>query len=183
MILFIRHGESEANIEWVFAGQKNNSPLTEKGKQQAIEIGKQIKNQNIIIHHIISSPLLRTQQTAELIAEEIWFTHSKIIIDERITEYDMGDLTSTPIIKVSSQALLSAKNAEPIKHFTSRIISFLKSIYKDWENYLIISHAGVGRLIETMKQHIKPELFYDLPAYKNGEIIELPVKDFINYNS
>lgn len=35
MIYFIRHGESEANLKHVFAGQKDNSLLTEKGKEQA----------------------------------------------------------------------------------------------------------------------------------------------------
>ncbi len=29
MIYFIRHGESEANLKHVFAGQKDDSPLTE----------------------------------------------------------------------------------------------------------------------------------------------------------
>ena len=35
MIYFIRHGESEANVRKVFAGQKDDTPITEEGKQQA----------------------------------------------------------------------------------------------------------------------------------------------------
>lgn len=35
MIYFIRHGESEANERKVFAGQKDDSILTEKGREQA----------------------------------------------------------------------------------------------------------------------------------------------------
>ena len=180
MIYFIRHGESEANIQWVFAGQKNNSPLTTKWRQQAQEVGRKFKDQNIHIHKIISSPLIRAQQTAECIAQEIDINIDKIMIDDRLIEYDMGDLTSTPIQNISSAKLLSAQNAESINHFTTRIQSFLKSISKTQENYLIVSHAGVGRLIETMIQKIKPEFFYDLPAYKNSEIIELSFQDIFN---
>lgn len=34
-IYFVRHGESEANVEKKFAGQKEDSPLTELGREQA----------------------------------------------------------------------------------------------------------------------------------------------------
>ncbi len=57
MIYFVRHGESEANLKGVFAGQRDNSLLTEKGKQQARVTAQNIKNKGILIDRIISSPL------------------------------------------------------------------------------------------------------------------------------
>ena len=84
MIYFVRHGESEANVKAVFAGQKENSPLTEKGREQALATAKEIKKEELKINRIISSPLKRSFETAKIIAEEIGFDSSKIVIDIRI---------------------------------------------------------------------------------------------------
>jgi len=59
MIYFVRHGESEANLKGVFAGQQENSILSEKGKIQAKETANKIKLEGIKIDLIISSPLKR----------------------------------------------------------------------------------------------------------------------------
>jgi broad specificity phosphatase PhoE len=53
-IYFLRHGESEANVKGTFAGQRENSSLTEKGKAQAKDaaldlIKKKIKPQKIYV--------------------------------------------------------------------------------------------------------------------------------------
>jgi broad specificity phosphatase PhoE len=68
MIYFIRHGESEANLRHVFAGQKDNSALTDKGREQARLEGEKIKSLNLSISKIISSPLIRAHDTAKIVA-------------------------------------------------------------------------------------------------------------------
>lgn len=120
MIYFIRHGESEANVKGVFAGQREDSSLTKKGQKQAIETAHNIKEKGLHIDRVISSPLKRAVETACIISNEIGFDVSKIGIDARITEYDMGSLTGTPIHKISSRILISAKNAESIEKFRER---------------------------------------------------------------
>ena len=41
-VYFVRHGESKANVEGKFAGQKENSELTDKGKEQARQAAKNL---------------------------------------------------------------------------------------------------------------------------------------------
>lgn len=172
MIYFIRHGESEANLRHVFAGQKDNSPLTEKGTEQAKAEGDKIKAMNLNIDTIISSPLIRAHHTAKIVAEMIG--HEKeILIDPRITEYDMGTLTGTPTFEITSKRMISAENAEPIDQFMSRVRSFLDEYKNSDKTILMVAHAGVGRLIETMRVSMNPELFYDLPPYPNAAVIKL----------
>lgn len=173
MIYFVRHGESEANQRGVFAGQKDDSALTEKGKEQAIATAQEIKIENLKIDKIISSPLKRTKETAEIIAKEIGFETQKISFDDRITEYDMGSLTGTPIHKISSLALISAENAENVDNFRNRTSDFIKKYSKINENVLVVSHAGVGRILETIKENMEAKLFYDLPAYHNGSVTKI----------
>lgn len=96
MIYFIRHGESEANVKKVFAGQKEDSLLTDEGREQAKITAKEIIKEGLKIDKIYSSPLKRASETAKIIAEELGFDASEIIIEERVIEYDMGSLTGTP---------------------------------------------------------------------------------------
>ena len=170
MIYFVRHGESEANERGVFAGQKENSPLNEKGREQARVTAKQIMSEGIKIDKVISSPLKRASETAEIITKELGLDISKIVIDERVTEYDMGSLTGTPIHKISSKELISAQNAEDTEAFRNRVYLAIKEFSKSPENVLLVSHAGVGRILETIKTDGDTKLFYDLPAYPNATV-------------
>ena len=114
----------------------------------------------------------RALSTAEIVAEAIGYSKD-IIVDSRITEYDMGDLTGTPTFEITSRKMAAGKNAEDTKAFLDRVKSFLDE-YKNYDgNILMVCHAGVGRIIETMKIGGDPILFYDLPAYPNAEVIKL----------
>ena len=65
-IYFVRHGESEANIgASVFQGEE--SPLTERGREQARFIAKRCTK--LPIEVIIASPAVRARDTARYISE------------------------------------------------------------------------------------------------------------------
>lgn len=172
MIYFIRHGESEANLKHLFAGQRDDSPLTEKGKEQARLEGLKVKGMNLNINKIISSPLNRAIDTAKIISNIIEFD-KEIIIDQRINEFDMGDLSGTLMHEISSKSLVSAKNAEDPNDFFKRVNSFLNEYKETDENILMVCHAGVGRMIEIVKRNLNPELFYDIPPYPNASVIKI----------
>lgn len=171
-IYFVRHGESKANVDGKFAGQKENSELTKKGREQARLAAKDLKDKGIEIHRIISSPLVRAHETAKIILSETGLMVD-IELDERVIEYDMGSLTGTPIRKVTSKELTSAENAENPVKFMERVHDLLNNLETLEQNVLIVSHAGVGRIINAKKRNIDPFSFYDLDPYPNAEIIEL----------
>lgn len=173
MIYFVRHGLSEANVRKVFAGQKDDSLLTDEGRQQAKATAEEIIKEGIKIDKIFSSPLKRAYETAEIIAKELGFNTSDIIIEKRIIEYDMGSLSGTPWHTISSSILVSAKNAEDTEKFRSRVCSCVEELSKLPENILLVSHAGVGRVLETVREGIDANLFYDLPPYKNASITKI----------
>lgn len=172
MIYFVRHGESEANLRHVFAGQKDNSKLTEKGMEQARAEGQKIKELGLKIDLVVSSPLVRAHDTAKIVAEMIGY-QKDIVVEDRITEYDMGSLTGTPMHQISSKMLISAQDAEDPGAFYNRVQSALKAWNDKRDNVLLVSHAGVGRIIETIKVAGDPALFYDLPAYPNASVVTL----------
>ena len=54
-IYFARHGETVWNVENKICGM-TDSPLTEKGRQQARELGRKVKESGVYIDEILYSP-------------------------------------------------------------------------------------------------------------------------------
>ena len=67
-IYFARHGETVWNVENKICGM-TDSPLTEKGRQQARELGRKVKESGVHIDEILYSPLSRAADTAKAVAE------------------------------------------------------------------------------------------------------------------
>ncbi len=170
MIYFVRHGESEANLKGIFAGQRVNSILTKKGREQAKNTAQKIIKEKIKINKVVSSPLKRAKETAQIIADELGLD---VIIDKRITEYDMGILSGAPLGVISSAILTKAEKAEHTRSFNKRVFSCVKELASEDGNILIVSHAGVARMLETARKKIKANLFYDMKLYPNGSITKI----------
>jgi 2,3-bisphosphoglycerate-dependent phosphoglycerate mutase len=85
-VYLVRHGETQWNAERRIQGH-SDSPLTEKGEQQAWQVAERAKALGVT--HIIASDLGRTRRTAEIIAE---LCGCDITLDSRLRELDMGVL-------------------------------------------------------------------------------------------
>lgn len=173
MVYFVRHGETESNVRGVFAGQKDDSVLTEKGREQAKATGQAVKLSVPKIDRMICSPLIRTRATAEIIASEIGFDPSKIEIDARIIEHDTGSMTGTPFAGVSSIALTTAKGAEDSEDFRNRVYACIKELAELPETILVVSHGAVGRMLETIKKNGDTKLIYDIPVWDNASVTKI----------
>jgi len=91
-IYFIRHGETEWNKLGLGQGSRNDIPLNKIGEKQAKITGKYLndyRQKDKDFDLIISSPLLRTKKTAEIIAKEIGYKKDIIYMDE-LKEIDQG---------------------------------------------------------------------------------------------
>ena len=66
MIVLMRHGEAES-----YSGQDSSRRLTQKGRAQANLTGRWLGEQNLPVSHIIASPYLRAQQSAQCVADSL----------------------------------------------------------------------------------------------------------------
>lgn len=80
-----RHGQSTYNVAGRTQGQTNDSVLTEQGKEQAVLVGEKLKNKGIDI--IVTSPLKRAMQTAELANQVL---NVPVETDEHFIEVNVG---------------------------------------------------------------------------------------------
>ncbi|MCC2631106.1 MAG: Isoleucyl-tRNA synthetase, isoleucyl-tRNA synthetase, partial [Candidatus Paceibacter sp.] len=84
----IRHGEADSNKQNILSGKATHQHhLTEEGKKDIEKAAQQLKE----IDLIISSPFVRTKESAEIIATILGIAASEIIYDDRLGEYDFGD--------------------------------------------------------------------------------------------
>jgi broad specificity phosphatase PhoE len=172
-IYFLRHGESLSNVKDTFSGLKDDASLTPKGEAQARVAGEGLKSSGIRIDRIIASSLIRAQKTAHLVSGAIGFDASRIETDSRFGEYDMGELTGKPRVSVTSAQLIAAAGAEDPHLFMQRVGRALTDLENYGGNVLVVSHAGVGRIIRCHKEGLDPTGFYDLPAYPNATVVPL----------
>lgn len=170
-VLYVRHGQSLANLRGVFAGGQDDTPITELGRKQAKEFGESLRSQKI--DRIIASPLERTRETAQIIAKEIGFDDKNIAIDDRLREYDVGSGNGQPMATATAHKVVSYPGAEDPQGFADRIQRALQDIKGEEGTTLIVAHGGVGKLIECLQIGNDPATFYDQPGFSNAQAIEL----------
>ena len=85
-IYFVRHGETVWNREKRIAGSTDVA-LTEKGREEAEERGKELAVMGLNVDRIYSSPLSRAYDTALIIASHL---KVEVVKDEKLREQDFG---------------------------------------------------------------------------------------------
>lgn len=94
MIVLARHGQTEANRDALLVG-RIDPPLTDLGLQQARRLAGALETSGAV--RVVASPLMRTLQTATIIAEVLGLP---VETDDRIIEMDYGAWDGTPIADV-----------------------------------------------------------------------------------
>jgi ribonuclease H / adenosylcobalamin/alpha-ribazole phosphatase len=85
-LLLVRHGVTEYSVAKRFAG-RSDLELTQTGREQARRAADRIAELGPV-DVLISSPLRRTRQTAEQLADRL---NLPVLIDEDVIETDFGD--------------------------------------------------------------------------------------------
>ncbi|MFL2876911.1 MAG: histidine phosphatase family protein [Pontiellaceae bacterium] len=173
-LYFIRHAQSEANLNAILASQLD-FPLSEVGRNDAIQIATKLpKIANIDC--IISSPLIRSIETASPIAKQF---NIPIETDKRIIEQDLGIFSGMSYKELehrddymhdrSNRWNWVPKGGESYKMVAARVASFFKGLDEmDFQSILCVTHAVTMRLIKAQLQKTLPK--YPLALAQNGEM-------------
>lgn len=130
--ILVRHGESSNNTMNIVSNDIEGFPLTEKGKNQARFVASEIVK--VPIDVIISSPILRARETAEIISSVV---KRKIVVDNRLKEIGLGKFNNTPFPTVPKFTYIS-EEMEKWESIRERMISVLND-YNG--NAVLVSHA------------------------------------------
>jgi probable phosphoglycerate mutase len=155
-IYFIRHGETDWNVEGRLQGQRD-IPLNDLGRIQAEEAGRRL--QTIAPHcedlAYMASPMLRTRQTMEILREAIGLHPQTYKLDERLVELTFGSwegMTWKEVRKAEPQlAALRERDkwgyappggGESYAMLVDRVRPVLDDLTRDT---VIVAHGGVAR--------------------------------------
>ena len=178
-LFFVRHGETDHNVNKMWAGQIESS-LTAKGIDQAKQVSK-AKLPHIDI--IISSPFARAYNTAKIIADGIGYPVRDIKKNDLFIERSWGVLEGTP--ESNYDNTLPQKNldkVEGVEHTAdlqvraAKALEYVESLPED--NVLVVSHGTFGRAFRRAIEKLPHTLEYqvdhrELFRIGNAEIVEL----------
>lgn len=171
-LYFVRHGETVWNVENKICGA-TDSPLTEKGRNQAKELGKLIVAEGIVFDEIIYSPLSRAKDTALIISEE---TKIPARVENRLIEQNFGKWEGTPRNGLDFKAdkenfATDYEGGESMLKLCQRIYNLLDDIKHD-ENktYLLVAHNGIARAVNSYFNSMSNKEYASF-GIKNCEIV------------
>lgn len=175
-IYFCRHGETFWNVENKICGATDIA-LTPKGHAQAEETGRLIKeklrNGEIAIDEILSSPLSRAYDTAKHIAE---MTGLPLRAEERLREQNFGKYEGTArngeIFKLEKRNFVqSYEDGESMLRLCQRIYNLLDELSHNDKTYLLVAHNGIARAVNSYFFDMTNEAYGDF-GIKNCELLE-----------
>lgn len=149
---FVRHGETKWNVENKICGA-TDSPLTQRGHQQAIETGKAFLEQGLTADEILYSPLSRAADTAKHISE---MTGIPARAELRLIEQNFGKWEGTPrngadFNKAKEHFCAHHEGGESAMQVGQRIYNLLDEIKaeSDRKTYLLVAHNGIARVVQS----------------------------------
>ena len=88
-----RHGETAFNAQGRYQGARDDSPLTIRGRQQAVDIALRLRDvfDNPNPPRFVSSPLGRATTTAQIMLQTLGLPDDAYTTDYRLREIDLGD--------------------------------------------------------------------------------------------
>ena len=140
--LCLRHGVTDWNREGLFQGH-TDIPLNDEGIAQAHAAARRL--QNVSLHHIVSSPLIRAVKTAEVVAAA---SSSPLAIDQGIIECDFGSLEGKSIRGTMEQHGFTAMED---------IVSILPS---DGEPWATVSERSLRCVATWLDRHPQAEILF-----------------------
>ena len=146
--MLLRHGQTPMSVQKRYAG-RSDPPLTEAGVQQAAAAAKRLASAGFGV--IVTSPLLRTVQTAQAVAA---VTGAAVVTDDGFRETDFGAWEGLTFAEVRERwpAELSAWLADPevappggesFTDVSARVIAALDRLLaaRAGQTVLIVSHV------------------------------------------
>ena len=146
--VFVRHGESIGNAQARWQGQSDYA-LTEKGSSQARALAARWKSENVKFDLIVSSPLIRAKETAEMIASAVGapVEYDPILLERHIGE--MEGMTAEELRKrpqppyVTPYDSIGGGGEGDWALFLRAGQALQKLLRRPAGSYLIVSHGGL----------------------------------------
>jgi broad specificity phosphatase PhoE len=147
-IIFEYHSTSTDNEASVASGW-NDPPLSDKGREQAKELGERRRGERI--DAVFPSDLRRAGETAE-----IAFPGVPAYPDARLREYDYGSMTGSPPAVIHAERPRRVQtpfpDGESLADVAIRVRCLLDAIARDWDGkcVVVIGHGATKLALDHL---------------------------------
>lgn len=175
-ITLVRHGETDWNRDGIIQG-RFDIPLNETGIKQAEVAMEKLKGNQF--DHIFSTPLIRTKQTALIIAKGLGYRKTINTIPNLI-ERDFGEADGKPVENYYPLVLKGdVKDMESNEALEQRVMSALHDLVKEYPNgkLLVVCHSHV---IKAVLRSLDPKQYNYQTRLLNGSATTLRYDSKLN---
>jgi 2,3-bisphosphoglycerate-dependent phosphoglycerate mutase len=154
--LIVRHGQTTANATGVLAG-RTEVELNDVGRRAAESLGAALTE--VPLERVITSPMLRTRQTAELLLAAR-HTPVDLSVDDGLAEVEYGEWTGRALAELAKEDLwrtvqvhpasVTFPNGEAMAAMSARAVASVRAWCArsdDSANLLFVSHGDVIKAI------------------------------------
>ncbi|MDP9290247.1 MAG: histidine phosphatase family protein [Thermoproteota archaeon] len=170
LVILMRHGQAENNVNRILVGRHIESHLTDYGRQQVEDTARYL--QNVPIEKVYVSPVTRTVETAKIVSKILGISYE---IDERLYEIELGKLVGMNYDDIidkygnlflkfyaGADSMLSNYGVESFTAVKRRIKDLMDEI-KETEhdkNVLMITHLDPIKAAISVLLDLKPEALF-----------------------
>jgi len=178
-LVLVRHGQSEWNEKNLFTGWKDPQ-LTQKGVDEAINAGKELKQAGYTFDKMFTSALFRAQETGRIILEQMGTPSVITIKDQCLNERNYGDLAglnkdearkkwgNDQVHEWRRSFDIQPPGGESLKDTAERVLPYFK------ENVIPELEKGSNILIAAHGNSLRA-LVMDLEKIHSEEIVKLEI--------
>ena len=150
-LYLLRHGQTEFNVKKLVQGRCNSS-LTDLGRQQAQTAAAWLKSHGVVPDKVVSSPLGRAMDTANLVATELLGAGAAVepcegIIERCYGTFEEGPHDALPTDVWDPDEDLVPYGGEGSQALQTRMVNTLTNLIsaEDTKTLLAVSHGSASR--------------------------------------
>ncbi|MEO9295174.1 MAG: histidine phosphatase family protein [Nitrososphaera sp.] len=171
LVIFMRHGQADNNVNRTLVGRHLESHLTVQGRQQVADAARYLKG--VKIDRVVASPVIRTVETAKIVCDAIGVDYET---DERLYEIELGKLVGMNFEEVVTKygnlflkfydehdPVLASFGVEPFTEVKKRVRSLLDEVAEKHgdSNILFVTHLDPIKAAISNILDLKPEALYN----------------------
>ena len=138
----LRHGATDWNRQGLFQGRTDN-PLNDDGIAQAHAAAEKLRA--IELGQVVSSPLLRAVQTAEIIAS---MAARSVTLDQGLIELDFGSFEGKPVRELM------------VQHGKSNAQGLVDMLPADSEPWADVAARAMRSISQWLERHPEAEILF-----------------------
>jgi broad specificity phosphatase PhoE len=184
MILLLRHGQTDWNVEPARCQGWDEVPLNEAGRAQARDQGRALRGRGLEL--VVTSHLTRARETAELVRDELLagtgvdLETLPLVVDPRLAETQRGDWETRPFSEIVASDTGAWRHyrehpetfrfpgGESLAEQQRRVLACLRDVALDGRPALLVTHGGSIRLVHCFLDGRGVAGFHEAATHDGG---------------